>query len=214
MRRCIDAIQVQDVAPAEIVCVDSGSTDGTLPMLLKHLDVAVIHIPPESFGYGSALNTGCQAARSPIIVSLSQWSVPSTVGWLRELVEPLNDPTVGAVHSRQYPCATASEFERQILFWRHSMAHQRLFGFLPGRNPEGYSNASSAFRRSLWERHPFRDDGPDFEDIEFAREITADGWRITYAPSSQVCHSHARSLAWYLGRDMRHRIGWLEGVTA
>jgi cellulose synthase/poly-beta-1,6-N-acetylglucosamine synthase-like glycosyltransferase len=82
----------------EIIVVDDGSSDSTHEAALAahetHSQVAVYTKP--NGGKASALNFGLQRARHEIVICLDADTifVANTVG---ELVEPLHDPTVGAV---------------------------------------------------------------------------------------------------------------------
>ncbi|MBA3403194.1 MAG: glycosyltransferase [Gemmatimonadaceae bacterium] len=63
IRSCIEGILGQTVAVDEIVVLDSGSTDGTLDILLDYLKVRILAINSEEFNHGETRNTGVRAAR-------------------------------------------------------------------------------------------------------------------------------------------------------
>lgn len=67
---CFDSIQSQTLKEIEIVCVDDGSTDGSLEMLQKRQeqDSRIRILRQENAGPGSARNTGFRAAEGDYVV--------------------------------------------------------------------------------------------------------------------------------------------------
>jgi len=91
-------VEQQYPGPLEVVVVDDGSPDGTYEVARAAFgdDARVsIHRKPNG-GKASALNYGLARARGEIVICLDADTLfaPNTVA---ELVEPLHDPTVGAV---------------------------------------------------------------------------------------------------------------------
>src|SRR3954470_4824197 len=66
---------------AELLVVDSGSTDGTLEIALRRAD-RVVQIPPAEFTFGRALNVGAREARGRIHFALSSHCVPERDDWI------------------------------------------------------------------------------------------------------------------------------------
>ena len=73
--------------PYEIVAVDSGSTDGTLPRL-EAVAQQLIRIPPSSFNHGLTRNLGVERARGELVVLMVQDAVPVSDDWLATLTGP------------------------------------------------------------------------------------------------------------------------------
>lgn len=69
LRQCMDSIRIQTLQEIEILCVDAGSTDGTLDILqeYKKLDSRIRSIGSEKRSYGYQLNLGIQSARGEYI---------------------------------------------------------------------------------------------------------------------------------------------------
>lgn len=65
LRECLDSLKSQTLVDMEFVCVDDGSTDGSLSILREYADAdnrfRVISKP--NAGYGHTLNRGIEAAR-------------------------------------------------------------------------------------------------------------------------------------------------------
>ncbi len=184
--------------PTRVVVVDSGSTDGTLE-IARQFPITLITIRPQDFTYGYALNLGTAEAGGDVVASLSAHSLPASSDWLRELLVPFRNPRVAGVYGRQLPRATATRLE---------LLGMRLTGLLSERprlleKRPLFSNANGAFRRSLWQDHPFDERVRGAEDIAWARTMQARGYVIAYQPSAAVYHSHGEPLLRHLRRASR-----------
>ena len=186
----------QPAAPDEIILVDSHSTDNTVAIAQSYPEVKII--PIDLFSHGRARNLGAREATGEIIVLMTQDALPADRHWLAELLEPLADPQVAAVCSRQVPRPDAPPTEKFFLSYH----------FPPGPplrrvRPAGrsltladvfFSNVSAAVRRDIILRCPFDETLIMSEDQQFARDLIAAGYAIVYQPSSVVVHSHRYSL--------------------
>jgi rhamnosyltransferase len=70
-----------------------------------------------------------------------------------------------------------------------------------------FSNVSSAIRRSLWERFPFREDVVMSEDAYWAWDVLQAGCEVAYEPTARVYHTHRYGLR---GVFRRH---WMSGAS-
>lgn len=183
--------------PADIVLVDSGSTDGTIGLASAHPRVRLFRV--ERFSHGGARNLGIAEARGDIAALLTQDALPADDGWLARLTAPLADPQVAGVYARQIPRPVASPMERFFLsYWFPEGAAVRRTHTAP--SPPVYpatlfSNVSSAARRETWRRFPFDEGLLMGEDQQFARDALCAGLAIVYEPAAVVIHSHAYTLA-------------------
>lgn len=69
IRQCLDSIRVQTLAEMEILCVDAGSTDGTLAILKEYmeLDNRIRYIVSDQKSYGYQMNLGIDRAQGEYI---------------------------------------------------------------------------------------------------------------------------------------------------
>lgn len=191
------------VVPAEIILVDSHSTDNTVGKAqsypeVNHAQRVVKIIPIDSFSHGKARNMGARAAKGDIIVLLTQDAMPQGERWLWSLLAPFADGQVGAVYSRQVPKDDAPPTEKFFLNY-HFPPGDAVRREKKGSNPLAFkdvffSNVSAAIRKSLLLEHPFDEDLIMSEDQQFARELLEAGYATVYQPESVVIHSHAYSL--------------------
>jgi rhamnosyltransferase len=193
LRNCLEAIYGQtELERAEVIVVDSGSTDGTLE-IVKRFPVSLHQIPPETFHHARTRNFIASLATGKILVFLSQDAIPKSDSWLQAVSANFDDPAVGAVYGRQIPPPGAS-LERQDAL-DTVYGEQRIVKDPAHRNGLGYrfyhfSDVNAAIRRSVWEVTRFPEDLQVFEDLGVAKRILDGGWKIVYEPGACVFHSH------------------------
>jgi rhamnosyltransferase len=185
----------QQVPPFEVIALDSGSTDETVP-LLKRFEAHVQHIPAEGFHHSRTRNLAAERAQGNILVFLSQDAVPASNLWLNKLIANFSDPRVGAVYGRQFPKA-GSLAERRDTF-DVVYGAQKIVKDPAQSNGLGYrfyhfSDVNAAIRRDVWKATRFPEDLKVFEDLGIAKRILDRGWKIVYEPDAPVVHSHQHS---------------------
>jgi rhamnosyltransferase len=178
--RTLDILHGQTVR-AEVIVVDSGSTDGT-PQIATARGARVLHIPAAEFTFGGALNLGAGIASAPVVVALSAHAFPRSDRWLERVLEPFEDERVACVAGAEWTP------DGQPLQGRYVQDFEAL-----GRHPTwGYTNAAGAFRTDLWREYPFRADMPGTEDKEWAWHWLKRGRVAVFGPEMQVDHDHTK----------------------
>ena len=185
----LDAIADQQGIVAEVLVIDSSSTDNTEAIARSYSALSWHRIDREEFGHGRTRQLGATLATSEVVVFLTQDATPASPEWLASLVAPLEDPEVAGVFARQIPRPGAVPVIKYEI--------ERVFASPP---PGFYSDTCSAARRTtLLGPVPYRD--VDFsEDFAFAADALAAGMRIHYAPDTAVRHSNDIRLRDYAGR--------------
>jgi rhamnosyltransferase len=184
--RVLEAVKEQTVKPAEIIVIDSGSTDATVDIARSH-DVRLLTMKPGDFTYGGALNFGSAKANFQIVVFLSAHAVPQSRRWLEAMLAPFNDERVAAVFGRQMPHPDCHPIEALEI----RRAYRRTVRRYSKEPP--FSAANGAVRRELAIWIPFNGRVTYAEDQIWARKICKRGWSVAYAPKAAVYHSHNES---------------------
>lgn len=178
--KTLERVAAQTIADrAEVVVVDSGSTDGTVD-IARRAGVRVIEIPAESFTYGRSLNIGCRDTETPYLVALSAHAPPRDEHWLERLLEPFEDERVcGVCGYAKAP--DGGELSERIV---QDQALAEAYPFW------GYSNSAGAFRAELWREHNFREDMPGTEDKEWAWYWLKRDRLVVVDPAFATDHNH------------------------
>ena len=185
----------------EVICVDSGSKDGTVETTEK-FPAKLFEIPPTEFGHGRTRNFGAAQGSGRYIVFITQDALPANKFWLQNLLESieLDEKTAGAF-GQHLPYPDCNIFDKRDL-----PRHFARFGNEPhvfciedrvvydadvGLRLflSFFSDNNSCLRRSVWEKYPY--DDVDFaEDQIWMRKMLEKGYKKAYAPNSLVYHSH------------------------
>ncbi|CAN5398572.1 hypothetical protein BH10ACI4_BH10ACI4_12280 [soil metagenome] len=174
---------------AELIFLDSGSTDETLKLICE-ADCTVYQIAPEHFAFGSSCNLLMSLSTASACMFLSGHVLLQSTGILETVLDKLRGSEPSALYFRQVPGALfgSTAYERAYLARR----------FPSGKNPillhnaGSFSNAASAITRSAWERLPFADVAAS-EDFLWAQKHLSLGGKLEYLPQLTVEHSHCES---------------------
>lgn len=194
--KLLNGILQQSVKDVEIILVDSGSTDGTLAVAATY-PVRLVHINPEDFSFGRALNRGCEAATKEFIVIASAHIYPLYTDWLQKLLSYFADERIGLVYGKQSGDEQTKFSEHQIFaqwFPDHSN-HDQSTPFC--------NNANAAIRRSLWQQIPYDEHLTGLEDLDWAKRAIQQRHRIAYSAEAEIIHVHNESYASILNRYRR-----------
>ena len=177
--RVLSLLQAQTV-PAEIIVVDSGSSDETLPMAHERAD-RVIEIDRFSFGY--ALNVGAAAARAPVHFALSSHAFPPDDHWIERSLSMYKRPDVAGT-SGAPTLPGSSEPLHTTIYQTHAFAVSHPWW--------GFSNTGSSWRADVWRAFPFDEQLPACEDKEWGLRVLAAGWTIAIDSKLAIADAHRR----------------------
>ncbi len=192
------------IEQAEVIVIDSGSTDQTLDYARRYPQIRVHSISPREFGHGRTRNLGARLAHGDILLYLVQDATPATPDFLLRLTAPLANREVAATYGRQVPRVTANPVEQFFLHATYpDFPQTRAFEASQGLTIRSifFSNVCSAIRRSVWKRVPFDEQLIMSEDQQWAKEALLQGYSIVYEPAAAVFHSHNYGLKKVLQRN-------------
>lgn len=193
--------------PVEVVCVDSGSTDGTARFAAEQ-GARVISIPKAAFNHGDTRNLGISEAQGDLVALLVQDALPANDRWLEALARALlSEEHAAGSYARQEPRPSCDPILRdRLLHWAAARPERTVQRLAPGVAFESleprmrlelaaFDNVSSMIRRSVWEHHPFP--RANFgEDVAWGARVIPAGYALVYEPDAVVIHSHQNSV-WY-----------------
>jgi rhamnosyltransferase len=201
--RLLDALSRQRAGFAfEIVAVDSGSTDGTVPLLERSVH-RLITIPPAEFNHGLTRNLAVDHAAGELVVLLVQDAIPVADDWLDRLTAPMRaDANVAGAFCRQQARRDSSALTRTMLeSWVAASSRSRSVRLTEveylALEPHArllacaFDNVCSCIRRSVWRTIPFVRT-PIAEDLEWGKAALLAGYQIDFVADAAVEHSHDR----------------------
>lgn len=197
----LESIRTQDLKniKAEVVLVDSGSTDGTLEIAQK-ANCVMAHIHRDQFSFGRSLNIGCEHAQGNIFILISGHCVPTSKNWLQALCDPIIAGMADYTYGRQIG-GPETRFSESQIFAKYFPATSRI-------PQQGFfcNNANSALSRAAWEKYRFDEELTGLEDMDLGRRLHNDGGRIGYVAEACVYHYHRENWAQVRRRFERESI--------
>jgi glycosyltransferase involved in cell wall biosynthesis len=160
IKACLEGLLSQTIKPLEIIVVDSGSRDNTLP-IVKEFGVVIIDYPKgQKFNYSKALNIGIAKTISPFILILSSH------------VEFLDFQSIYFMHNvfvEDEQCITVSmvRTDKKNKINGSSMLNKNKITLRDFKGQAMY-NFCSLIRKESWNEHNFDEKIMRCEDQEWA----------------------------------------------
>ena len=200
LRDCLMALAEQHQAPAEIVIVDNGSTDGTVAYLQTYAPSARLVVNDRNLGFARASNQGILAARGDLIVMLNNDTMPAP-GCLAALTAALEgQPRVGACAATQV-FAHAPEVVNSagLTVGQDLVALDGHLGQAVADLPTapwpvfGVSAGAAIYRRAALDDVGLFDERffAYLEDVDLAWRLRLRGWQALATPDALVRHVYS-----------------------
>ncbi len=184
---CLDSLLRLDY-PAdrvELIAVDNASTD-TTPDVLAGYGARLRVLHEKRLGPAAARNRGLRDADGELVAFTDADCVVDRQ-WLRHLVAPLTDATIGVVGGRilsRRPC------NRIEAFGEHIHDHARAVQL----SPPYAITMNWASRRSVLEAvGRFNETLLRSSDVDCSYRMVAAGYRLVYAPEAVIYHRNERT---------------------
>jgi hypothetical protein len=189
--RCLESLARQELAPAEVIVVDNGSTDGSLDYLRReHPDVRIIALATNT-GFARAANLGIRAA-SGELVALVNTDVLLAPDWLRRTTEVLGaHPGAASVAGKMLSLDRPElVYDAGDVLRRDGACEQRgRFGFDDGRWDAAGEVFGACAGAALYRRDAVLAAGgfderyfAYLEDVDLALRLRLAGWGCRYEP--------------------------------
>ena len=184
---------------AEILVIDSGSTDGTAAVVSSFGPrVRLLQIPRESFDHGGTRDFALRQSAGDWVVFFTQDAIPADGRCIETLLSAFSSPDIGAVYGRQIARPDAPEYEKLTRQFNYP-AEARIWreADIPRYGVKSYffSDACSAYRRDVYLAvGGFDTPIVTNEDMMLAAKLLHGGYALAYAPEAAVYHSHRYTL--------------------
>lgn len=197
--RLLTGLLEQTVVPDDIIIVDSGSTDATLS-IVSRFPVSIIKIDKSEFSFGRSLNFGCKAAKNDLILIVSAHVYPIYKNWVELMLNKFEDFEVALVYGGQCGDDTTHYSEKCIM---------RNWFPKDGETVQDHTfcnNANAAIRKAAWEKYKYNEELTGLEDVDFARRVKDDGYKIVYQHDAEIVHVHEQTYKQIYNRYYREAL--------
>jgi len=201
LARCLPSILSQDPAPAEVIVVDNGSTDGSPDMVRRDFPSVRLIALESNLGFARANNIAAGEAGSPLLALVNNDCVAAP-GWLGALVGAAGGPgdRIGAVtssmrSSRDPGIVDSAGGETDLLGFARDRGAGRPASEFADREEVPFPCAGACLvrrdaledgRTLFWERLVFY-----MEDVDLGFRLHSEGWRVLYEPGAVIAHEHS-----------------------
>jgi len=194
----LDSLKKQTIEPAQILVVDSESTDKTLEFA-KSRNCKIITIDHANFDHGTTRNLAVSEVSSEFVIFLTQDVTPVDEHMIAELIGPMQaDSRIAMCYGRQLPrpnAAPLERFAREFNYPAESILKTKNNIKTLGLRTFFCSNTCSAIRCSIFNKlNGFKNNVIVNEDMLFAAKAIINDYSVYYSAAAQVYHSHPYSL--------------------
>jgi rhamnosyltransferase len=179
-----------------ILLIDSASQDRTLE-IARDFGVQIHSIDQSTFNHGDTRNLARQLVgeEADILIYLTQDAIPANNYFLKEVLLPFADESVGMVYGRQLPVPGApplEAFPRLFNYPSASLVKSKQDLSTLGIKTFFCSDSFCAYRATAWDRvGGFPKDVIIGEDQHIAAQMITKDYKIAYAAQAEVYHSHS-----------------------
>jgi len=151
----------------EIIVIDNLSTDRS-EAVSKEYNARFVTI--KDFSYGGSANFAAEQTKFPIVVMFSAHSYPVSHDFFKLIKQKFDaNPNLAGLRCLHNP----NDYQNFI----------NKVSAKVDPNKSGLIFSGSAFSRSVWEKHPFREDVATFEDKEWTKRMLEAGYDIDFVAS-------------------------------
>ncbi|MBJ6363819.1 glycosyltransferase family 2 protein [Paenibacillus sp. GCM10012307] len=214
LKLCIDSIITHTPHPYEIIVIDNASTDGTADYLHRMAGRIRYRILEENRGFAGAVNKGLMMAKGMKMLLLNNDTLV-TENWLENMTACLESdsrigmvgPVTNFISGQQRIDVPYMNVEDMPAFARENNVSDPS----RWRRVDRLTGFCLLFRRSLWERTGYFDEGyriGNYEDDDYNIRVKLQGYTLVIAFDSFIHHFGSVSMR-ALGEEQFYRINML-----
>lgn len=189
----LKAIKKQTIQIAEILVIDSSSTDETIRIASSYGAKTLI-IDKNNFDHGGTRSYAAKIAKGDILIYLTDDALPENEKCFENILSCFADINIAAVFGRQIPYHNTNIFGKHLRYFNYpeesyirSFEDRKKYGI---KTPF-LSNSFCAYRKSILEKvNFFKDNLILGEDTYIGAKILKAGYKIAYCAEAVVYHSH------------------------
>ena len=203
----LNQLELQTVAPSEVIIIDSSSDDCTVEIAKRHSQVRLIEIKRSEFDHGGTRNIGFNESFGDFVLFMTQDAVPTDRLMIENLLYPFVDDRVAIVSGRQLPKEDARLFERLVREFNYpSISNKRTKEDIERLGIKAFfsSDVCCMYRRtSLAKIGGVPSPCSTNEDMLAAARCLKLGMSVCYSAEARVFHSHNLSLRQQFNRNRK-----------
>ncbi|MBI2821321.1 MAG: glycosyltransferase family 2 protein [Acidobacteria bacterium] len=212
---CFASLAAQTYRPLEVICVDNGSTDGSVDFIRRDFPQVRLICLEQNVGFAAGNNCGFRAARGSYMAILNN-DATACPGWVQQLMQAAQQhPEYGMFGSKILLRDAPGRLDKvgHLMYWdgqNKGLGSGELDGKQFSRPAEIFfpDGCAALYRRSLLE------DVGGFDEKFFAYGDDADlgirarlrGWKAYYVPEAKVWHRHSGTAGIYSPQ----KVFWVE----
>ena len=193
---CLSSLQAQSLKDFEIIVVDNGSSDDSVPFIRKQFPGVQLVPLNENQGFVRAVNAGIGQAEHPYIALLNN-DTEVDPSWLENTQRAFSRrPDVDCVtskmihfHDRALLDGAGDEYTRGGLAMKLGRGHPHE-KFDSVRETFSACAGASIFKREIFDEVGLFDEDffANYEDVDFSLRMKVAGYKILYVPDAVVYH--------------------------
>ena len=192
--RLLPALRMQTLQPDETLVVDSASSDDTVARF-REFGVRVEVIDAKDFNHGGTRRWASEQVDGDALIVMTQDAIPAEPETFANLVAELElDPLNGVAYGRQLPHPDAGVLGAQSRHFNYPpQSRSKSLADAPelGIKTCFSSDSFSVYRRSALQAvGGFPADVIGSEDAYVAARMLLEGYKVRYAATALVYHSH------------------------
>lgn len=195
---CLDSL-LQQSAPADIVVVENGSTDGSAALLAKDYPQITVLPQKKNLGFAGGVNVGIQYALENNYANIALFNNDAVAhkDWLKHLLQVFTDnQEVGIATCKLMDSQKTHLDSTGDMYTTWGLPYPRGRGEPAGAQYDtatevfGASGGASLYRASLFEQIGLFDEKffAYYEDVDVSFRAQLAGWKVRYVPKAIAYH--------------------------